>query len=61
MSFCMSSLFNAPLFANLDFLLMYVSFRGETGKDEPTPISNLQSFDVSGNIITKVRLTCNPT
>jgi hypothetical protein len=38
-----------------DVVCMYVSFRGEKGTDEPTPINNLESYDSSGNIITKVR------
>ena len=33
---------------------MYVSFRGEKGSDEPTPINNLQSFDSTGALICKV-------
>jgi len=34
-------------------VFMYVSFRGETGSDEPTPINNLQSFDSTGALICK--------
>jgi hypothetical protein len=45
---------------SLDVICMYVSFRGEKGTDEPEPINNLESYDSSGKIITKVRALLEP-
>jgi len=41
-------------------VFLYVSFRGEKGSDEPTPINNLESYDSSGTRITKDVLNAPP-